>query len=192
MTFIAAIRSCFRNYAPFTGSKGRAPRSEFWYFFLFNAIVLLAVYIIERAFQAEVIDQATGTGVFFALTAMAFIPPNLSVTIRRLHDTNHSGWWYWIQLTIIGIIPLLVWMLKKGTPGDNRFGENPLRAHNRDLSNHVSPIIPSQDKLDQIIKLKQLLETGAISEQEFGKLEQIPINRSCNRHVRRSLRILLA
>ena len=49
-------------------------------------------------------------------------------TVRRLHDTDRSGWWYLIVLTIIGIIPLIIWFCTRGTIGENRFGPDPLGA----------------------------------------------------------------
>ncbi len=52
--------------------------------------------------------------------------PGLAVSTRRLHDTDRSGWWILISLTIIGIIPLIFWYATKGTEGGNRFGEDPL------------------------------------------------------------------
>jgi hypothetical protein len=48
--------------------------------------------------------------------------PGLAVTVRRLHDTNRSGWWYAIVLTIIGAIPLTIWFCEEGTQGDNKYG----------------------------------------------------------------------
>ncbi len=55
-----------------------------------------------------------------------WVSANLSVTVRRLHDTDRSGWWWWIQLIpCVGFIVILVFMLLDSTPGDNRFGPNP-------------------------------------------------------------------
>jgi uncharacterized membrane protein YhaH (DUF805 family) len=51
---------------------------------------------------------------------------SLALVVRRLHDTNKSGWWYLIIFTIIGVLPLLYWYCKKGDEGENRFGSNPL------------------------------------------------------------------
>ena len=50
----------------------------------------------------------------------------LSLTARRLHDVNKSGWWYLLFFTIIGIIPILYWFVQKGDKADNRFGPDPL------------------------------------------------------------------
>ncbi|HHB81462.1 MAG TPA: DUF805 domain-containing protein, partial [Aliiroseovarius sp.] len=61
------------------------------------------------------------------LFMLATFLPNISVMVRRLHDTDRSGWWYWIVLVpLIGFILLIVWFASKGTTGDNRFGPDPL------------------------------------------------------------------
>jgi uncharacterized membrane protein YhaH (DUF805 family) len=53
--------------------------------------------------------------------------PSISVTVRRLHDTDHSGWWWWIGLIpLVGIIVLIVWWATPGTRGPNKYGEDPL------------------------------------------------------------------
>jgi uncharacterized membrane protein YhaH (DUF805 family) len=53
--------------------------------------------------------------------------PSLSAMVRRLHDTDRSGWWYWLALVpLIGIIILIVWWATEGTRGPNRFGDDPL------------------------------------------------------------------
>jgi uncharacterized membrane protein YhaH (DUF805 family) len=64
--------------------------------------------------------------------------PSLSVLVRRLHDTDHSGWWYWICLIrFVGLILLLIWFCTRGTWGSNRFGLDPLGAkHCRHLPTH--------------------------------------------------------
>ena len=51
---------------------------------------------------------------------------SFALVIRRLHDTDRSGWWYFIFLTIIGILVLIIWYCQKGTDGENRFGKDPL------------------------------------------------------------------
>ena len=89
--------NCWKKYATFSG---RARRKEYWLFVLFNAIALV-----------------------YALSA---ILPSFAVCVRRLHDTNRSGWWILICLVpFIGGIWLLVLMLLDSTPGANQYGENP-------------------------------------------------------------------
>ena len=131
MTFGDSIKTCFAKYATF---QGRASRSEFWYFALFG----LGCYVI-----ASIIDNALGTtfkipdgsggmrsmgyGYAYALVGLGLFLPNLSVMVRRLHDKNRSGWWYWIILVpLIGIILVLVWFCSRGTQGPNDYGHDPL------------------------------------------------------------------
>jgi len=116
MEFGEAIRSGFRNYATFSG---RAPRSEFWWFFLFTFLVNIA---------GNVVDAATGgAGLINLAVALGLFLPSRAMAVRRLHDTDRSGWWYLIILIpLIGLIVLLVWFVTRGTAGPNRFGPDPL------------------------------------------------------------------
>jgi len=60
------------------------------------------------------------------LANLGLFLPSLAVAVRRLHDTNRSGWWYLIAFTIIGIIPLIIWFATRGTIGDNQYGPDSL------------------------------------------------------------------
>ena len=62
---------------------------------------------------------------------LLIVIPNISVTTRRLHDVGRSGWWQLLYITIVGIIPLLYWWIKKGDDGDNKHGSNPLQILNK-------------------------------------------------------------
>jgi uncharacterized membrane protein YhaH (DUF805 family) len=116
-----AKRPIIEKYADFSG---RAPRAEYWWFFL-------AVVIAEIV--AMVVDSVLGTGGVIAsygwmwtFVALACVVPNLAVSARRLHDTNRSGWWLLIAFVpIVGIILLIVWYATPGDAGENRFGPNP-------------------------------------------------------------------
>ena len=106
-----------KKYAVF---DGRARRMEFWMFALFNCIVAVVLSIIEYML-----------GIFglSALYSLAVLLPSIGVSIRRLHDTDRSGWWLLICLVpVIGIIVLLVFYFMEGTSGDNRFGADPKAA----------------------------------------------------------------
>jgi uncharacterized membrane protein YhaH (DUF805 family) len=118
MTFSEAIKSGFDHYVDF---QGRAARPAYWWWFLFAVLV---------AIGANIIDAALGTfGVISGLTGLALLLPGLSVSIRRLHDIDHSGWWILIGLIpIIGFIVLLVFYLRESDPGENRFGPPPVVA----------------------------------------------------------------
>jgi len=116
-TFTSAISICLSQYV---GFRGRAPRSEYWYFVLFNLIVSIV---------AAIIDAVIGHPIFAIISGLGLFLPNLAVFIRRLHDTDHSGWWWWFLLVpIIGFIMILIWMCSRGTPGPNRYGSDALGA----------------------------------------------------------------
>ena len=115
----------FQNYANFSG---RARRSEYWYFVLGQACLVVPVYILlisGFAGESEEFSMVSlsAVGLFFLGT---FIP-GLAVTVRRLHDTNKSGWYYFVVLIPFGSIALLIWMFQEGNPFQNQYGEDPKR-----------------------------------------------------------------
>lgn len=115
MSFADAVRTCLSKYVDFSG---RARRSEYWWFYL-AAIVLIVVGI--------VIDGVVGTtSVFQGLASLAILLPSLAAGVRRLHDTDRSGW-----MILLGLIPLagpiilLVFFVQDSKPGANQYGPNP-------------------------------------------------------------------
>lgn len=118
MGFQDAVRACLTKYADFTG---RSARSEFWYFFLFNFVVQFVLSLLGNMISIF--------GILSGLVALALLLPGLAVSVRRLHDIDRSGWWLLIGFVpLVGAILLIVWDCTAGTPGDNRFGRNPLAA----------------------------------------------------------------
>jgi uncharacterized membrane protein YhaH (DUF805 family) len=115
MSFTEAIKDGFDHYVKF---DGRASRPAYWWWFLFAVLVAIAANLIDIAvFDGPVLRSLTGLALFL---------PGLSVSIRRLHDTNRSGWWVLIGLIpIIGWIVLLVFYLQASDPTENRFGPPP-------------------------------------------------------------------
>ena len=153
MNFGQAISHCLSKYVVW---QGRASRSEFWFFQLFAFGCYLA---------ASVLDTALGFGaVFYCLTLLGLFLPSLSAAVRRLHDTDRSGWWYWISLIpIVGAILLIVWFCQRGTIGDNQFGGDPVSD-----SPPVRPgPVTSGDELDRLERLADLRSRGIISDSEF-------------------------
>ena len=118
MDFFGAVRICFNKYVNF---GGRASRSEFWLFVLFVVLGGLILGVIDGVVGIEQGDPVSLGNAFGLLTFL----PGLAVAVRRLHDTNRSGWWYLISFTIIGYIPLLYWWCVRGEEGENRFGLEP-------------------------------------------------------------------
>lgn len=109
-----------KKYAVF---GGRAGRSEYWYFFLFNLIVSLALGVIDGGAG---LTFGPGLGVLGLIYALAVFLPSLGVGIRRLHDTNRTGWWFLISVVpIAGFIILLIYFIQEGTAGPNRYGPVP-------------------------------------------------------------------
>jgi len=113
-----------KNYANFTG---RARRAEYWYFVLFNLLLIVPFYIIAIV---GVTSESTAMSllgmVVYGIVALGTLIPGLAVAVRRLHDTNRSGWYYFIALIpFVGGIILLVWFCTEGTNGSNNYGTDP-------------------------------------------------------------------
>ncbi len=96
-----------QNYATF---NGRARRSEYWYFFLFNVIIAI-VLAVTGVFM--------GTTILSNLYSLAVLIPGIAVGVRRMHDVGKSGWFL--------LIPIynLILACTEGTSGDNEYGTDP-------------------------------------------------------------------
>jgi uncharacterized membrane protein YhaH (DUF805 family) len=104
---------------------GRARRKEYWMFFLF-AIIFAVVAGVADVFMGT-FDAESGWGVLGAVYSLGILIPSITVGVRRLHDTDRSGWWMLIGLIpLIGGIVLLIFFCLRGTEGSNRFGPDPL------------------------------------------------------------------
>lgn len=121
MTFGDAIRSGFSNYLNF---RGRASRSEYWWWALFTILLAIAIQVVLGTLLGE------ETGAFLAnLASLVVLLPSIAVGVRRLHDTDRSGWWMLIGfIPVIGIIVLIVFFVQTGTDGPNRFGPPPAQG----------------------------------------------------------------
>ncbi len=118
MGFPEAVKTClFRKFASF---EGRASRAEYWWFFVFTLLVAMVA--------------AWFGPLLFVLGTVLFVP-GLAVTIRRLHDTNRTGWW--VLLNAASWIPFIGWvaalamlwfMVQKGDSGHNQYGPSPVVA----------------------------------------------------------------
>ncbi len=134
MSFGQAVSTCFKKYATFSG---RASRSEFWWFFLFIYVVGIILLVIDGVlgFQIgaqEVMignnpTQLPGIGPLGLVWSLATLLPGIGVMVRRVHDSDKSGWLVLLGYVLtlacgIGAILLLVLALLKSTPGDNKYG----------------------------------------------------------------------
>ena len=110
--FLAAVK----QYATFSG---RAQRSEYWFFFLFWWLIYIGLAIVD-AF-------VFGTpGILAGLFAIGMFLPSIAVGVRRLHDTNRSGWWLLLNaLPLFGWLVLFIFNVQDSQSGANSFGPNP-------------------------------------------------------------------
>ncbi|UIP26801.1 DUF805 domain-containing protein [Photobacterium sp. TLY01] len=110
-----------RKYAVFTG---RAQRQEYWYFFLINLVITLALGIVDNLLNTP--GTGEGTGLLGGVYSLAVLIPSVAVGVRRLHDIGKSGWWMLLSLIpVIGFVVLLFFFARAGQPGTNEHGPNP-------------------------------------------------------------------
>ncbi len=115
--FIAALK----KYAVFSG---RARRSEYWYFVLFYLLIYIALTVADN-----VMNKGASFGMLAGIFSLAMLIPSISVGVRRLHDTDRSGWWLLIGLVpVVGAIALIAFAVQDSQPNENRFGLSPKAA----------------------------------------------------------------
>lgn len=158
MSFTEAIKSVFSKYVDF---KGRASRSEFWWWTLFTWIVVTVLGFLAGFFvlgmndtYAEFTENSGGDFVvsdfvadigplgylFMALFALWYLItfiPSLAVLVRRLHDSSRSGWWYFISFIPFGGFVLLFFMIEDSTYGNNKYGPNPKGLGNQEENSAI-------------------------------------------------------
>jgi len=118
MTMPQAIRSAFARCFTFSG---RAGGTEYWWFVLFGTIVFgLAGVLDEAAFGRHAL--------LWGACSLVFLMPYVAVAVRRLQDTNRSGWWLLLTFVPLGNVLLLIWFCAPSTAGPNRFGPMPKRS----------------------------------------------------------------
>lgn len=163
MKFSESISVCFSKYATFSG---RASRSEYWWFYLFWLLMYWATLIVDQVLVASV-----GYGFTSIMLTLALFLPFLSVTVRRLHDTGRSGWWYFIVFTIIGIPFFIYWTAKQGDLAKNKYDSDSNSNNEAQDSQSLSTAKKSlsSEQLHLIEKLHEMKERGIVSEDEFQK-----------------------
>lgn len=106
---LTAVQSVYGKFIDF---NGRATRAEYWWFFLFTFLVGIVLI-------------AAVPAIYLAF-ALINLLPTFAVFVRRLHDTDHSGWWWLVGLIpLVGGFILLYFLIISGTQGPNRFGPQP-------------------------------------------------------------------
>lgn len=127
--FVGSISRAFVGWQDYSG---RSTRSEFWWWYLFQLIVSLA--IMGVAILIQLVDSGNGAISLFAAIAgflslffsIATFLPSVALSIRRLHDSDRTGWWLLIfLLPVVGAIVLFVFFVSPSTKGSNRFGSQP-------------------------------------------------------------------
>jgi len=114
----------YRKYAQFTG---RSDRKEFWYYVLFYLIVSAILSVVDGTFFGGAIGR-DGTSItpLTSVFGLVSLIPGIAVSVRRLHDTGRSGWWYLLWfIPLIGWIVLLIWYCQKGHAEPNGYGDAP-------------------------------------------------------------------
>ena len=121
--FPDAVKHGFQRYIDFSG---RSSRAEYWWF----AFFIVLVDIIATAVDTVVLGtDLGGIGLLSAVWELARLIPSLAIGVRRLHDINKSGWWLLSGFVlVIGWIVLIVWAIKRGDEGPNKYGPDPRQA----------------------------------------------------------------
>lgn len=110
-----------KKYAVF---EGRAGRKEYWFFILFNILVSMGLGYVD--WLTGNINPETGLGILSGIYALGVMIPGMAVSVRRLHDTNRSGWWLLITFVpVIGALVFIYFMVLDGNPEINEFGPSP-------------------------------------------------------------------
>ena len=116
MGFVDAIKTCIaEKYVDFSG---RASRSEYWWFMLLMLLLQMGFFVIQMAVISVAPDLLMAVSGLSLVVSLGLFLPNLSVTVRRLHDIGKSGWYILLIIALsficVGIILWLVWMLSDG------------------------------------------------------------------------------
>ncbi len=112
----AVNRAIAQNYCNFSG---RSSRSEYWWYVLFTAIISCGVSLIFSGNQ-------TTMSIISGIVNLVLLLPGLGLCVRRLHDTNRSGWWILIGfIPVVGWILLIVWFCQDSQRGPNQYGPEP-------------------------------------------------------------------
>ena len=127
MGFTQAVGSVLTKYAVF---HGRASRAEYWWWFLFVLLLFAVLNLIDGYLILPMLGfqpfEENGGNPLSVIVALGMFLPNLAVAIRRLHDTDRTGWWVLIGLVpVVGVLVLLYFYVLRGTEGPNSHGEPP-------------------------------------------------------------------
>ena len=137
MGFSDAVQNVLMNN--YANLDGRASRSEYWWFVLFNLIVNIVTFVIDSTLGTMVTYDMGYVGL---IALLALLLPNVSVSVRRLHDIGKSGWWILIGIipivNFIGIFVILVFTLMEGEEHPNQYGNVPTNTLEHDGKMHTN------------------------------------------------------
>lgn len=120
-----AVKLFFARYTDF---QGRSSRAEYWWAYLGIFLVVLVAYVLIGIVASIGVSAVAGLiSIVLAIFYLATIIPSIAIVVRRLHDIDKSGWWYFIAFVpLIGALLLLWWFCQPGTKGPNTYGADPL------------------------------------------------------------------
>ena len=117
MDLTSSVTVCLQKYATFTG---RASRSEYWWFTLVITIVTFLFSLIDVLIFSGLVADIELLSTLFSIATLL---PSIAVSVRRLHDTDRTGWWLLLMFVpVIGWLVLIYFHVLKGTVGDNEYG----------------------------------------------------------------------
>ena len=153
MKFIETIKFSYKNYANF---NGRASRSEFWYWALFNILAAFGLIFVAVLLGLDESQTDSLLGVFILST----IIPNLARIVRRLHDTN-KPWNYvlFALIPLVGNVLLTVWFCTKSDVGGNRFGPGN-HGYNESSNSVATPLTAYKPMLDKHETKSQIFDSS--------------------------------
>jgi uncharacterized membrane protein YhaH (DUF805 family) len=163
-----AYFDAMRRYFDF---KGRSTRGQFWLFTLAFVIMALVAWVLDSSLLGSSPEEP---GFFRPALYLTHFVPSLAVNVRRLHDTDRSGWWVLVGIIpIFGQVMMIIWLCAGSTPGANRFGDQPSAAGSTPalVPRHEPQTASTGVDLDRLEKLAALRASGAIDEQEYQNLK---------------------
>lgn len=164
------IKAVTTSYARMFNLTGRATRSEYWWFMLFQIIasaligVAMVYYVMSLGAQLDENSDPAQLLPYGGLISLGwfvlFTIPATTSLVRRLHDSDHSGWWYWIVLVpIVGIIVLFIFMVLPSSEGSNRFGRHPLaRRHRHNAPKVYAPEIMAKRAKTEAARRAEIMD----------------------------------
>ena len=162
-SFIESIKLLYKNYFNFSG---RASRGEYWWVQLYFWIIYFVAILLS--------DSVPVLAVLFYIIILLTIIPSITVAVRRLHDCNKSGFYFFIQaIPLIGWLIYIIMQAEKGTPGTNRFGPYPLKIKRENISESQ---LNAYDKLPEV------------SGDEYEAREEININQFDEEEIQRKIK----